>query len=209
MNYFMKEDIRLVKSDLRQSIKRMRSGLDPAVKQRMDNLITDAFLHSTSYTRSDVILTYVSTDIEVGTELIISTSLNEGKRVACPRCIDGTREMYFYFIDSIDDLKPRTFGVREPEADPSRLYDSKGHPICIVPGLSFDRWGYRLGYGKGYYDRFLSRYNGWTVGLCYSSCIQYKLPHGRFDRPVDRLITEKYLRICNESRRGTGKNISN
>ncbi len=201
----MKEDIRLVKSDLRQSIKQMRSALDPAVKQRMDDIITDMFLHSTSYTRSDVLLTYVSTGIEVSTEKIITTALSEGKRVACPRCVDGTREMDFYFIDSLDELHPRTFGVREPEADPGRIYDSTGHPICIVPGLSFDRWGYRLGYGKGYYDRFLSRYSGWTVGLCYSACVQYKLPHGRFDRPVDRLITEKYLRLCMDSRLNKGR----
>ena len=204
MNHYMKEDIRRVKTDLRQSIKQMRSELDPEIKQQMDDSITDSFLRSTSYTRSDVILTYVSTGIEVSTERIILTSLSDGKRVACPRCIYGSREMDFYYIDSLDELKPRTFGVREPEGDPDKLYDCTGHPICIVPGLSFDRWGYRLGYGKGYYDRFLSRYGGWTVGLCYSACVQYKLPHGRFDRPVDRLITENYLRLCDEIRPGDG-----
>ena len=196
----MKEDIRLVKNRLRQSIKQMRRNLEPDEKKRMDDEITDTFLSSTSYTHSDVILTYVSTEIEVSTERIIRTALQDGKRVACPRCIDGTREMEFYFIDSLDDLKPGTFGVREPDADKSRLYDCTGRPICIVPGLSFDRWGYRLGYGKGYYDRFLTRYVGWTVGLCYSECVQYKLPHGRFDKPVDRLITEKYLRLCDDNR---------
>ena len=204
MNQNMKEDIRRVKTGLRQEIKRIRSELDPEVKRQMDECITEAFLRSTSYTKSDVILTYVSTPIEVSTERIILTALNDGKRVACPRCIDGSREMEFYYIDSLEMLRPRTFGVREPEADSERLYDGAGHPICIVPGLSFDRWGYRLGYGKGYYDRFLSRYGGWTVGLCYSVCVQYKLPHGRFDRPVDRLITEKYLRLCNELRPGAG-----
>lgn len=196
----VKGDIRLVKSRLRQDIKQMRTELDPAVKKQMDDAITDTFLSSTSYTRSDVILTYVSTGIEVSTERIILTALSDGKKVVCPRCIDGTREMEFYSIDSLDDLKPRTFGVREPDADASRVYDGLGRPICIVPGLSFDRWGYRLGYGKGYYDRFLSRYKGWTVGLCYSACVRYRLPHGRFDKPVDRLITEKYLRLCGDSR---------
>ena len=202
MNQYMNNDIRHVKTELRQNIKRMRSELDCAIKKGMDDCITDAFLRSTSYTRSDVILTYVSTAIEVSTERIILTALSDGKRVACPRCIDGTREMDFYFIDSLDDLKPGTFGVREPEMDQKMLYDSTGRPVCIVPGLSFDRWGYRLGYGKGYYDRFLSRYGGWTVGLCYSACVQYKLPHGRFDRPVDRLITEKYIRMCDDIRPG-------
>ena len=81
----MKEDIRSVKTALRQNIKQMRSGLDPEVKKRMDDSITDTFLSGTSYTRSDVILTYVSTDIEVNTEAIILAALGDGKRVACPR----------------------------------------------------------------------------------------------------------------------------
>ncbi len=200
----MAEDIRQVKTGLRQNIKRLRAGFSPEEKKRMDDSITESFLKSTSYTRSDVILTYVSTDIEVSTERIILTALEEGKSVACPRCVDGTRQMEFYYIGSLDDLSPRTFGVREPDADPARLYKGGGRPICIVPGLSFDRWGYRLGYGKGYYDRFLSGYCGWTVGLCYSACVQYKLPHGRYDRPVDRLITEKYLRLCDDIRPGSG-----
>ena len=196
----IREDIRLVKTRLRQNLKEMRSGLSPEEKKRMDDAITESFLNSTSYTRSDVILTYVSTAIEVSTREIILTALKDGKRVACPRCVDGTRLMDFYFIESPDELKPRTFGVPEPDEDAGRLYDGQGHPVCIVPGLSFDRWGYRLGYGKGYYDRFLSQYDGWTAGLCYSGCVQYKLPHGRYDRPVDRLITEKYIRICKDSR---------
>ncbi len=203
----MNEDIRLVKRNLRDRIKKMRAELDPQVKAQMDDAITDSFLSSTSYTRSNVILTYVSTDIEVSTERIILTSLSDGKKVACPRCIDGTREMEFYCIDSLDDLSPRTFGVREPQADPDRIYDGFGRPVCIVPGLSFDLSGYRLGYGKGYYDRFLSRYNGWTVGLCYSACVQQRLPHGRFDRAVDRLITENAVRPCNGGKSGPKRRV--
>ena len=172
----MREDIRQVKSALRQQMKDIRRGMTPAQKVSADQIIRDTFLHSTSYTRSSVILTYVSTAIEVDTREIIRVALSEGKRVACPRCIDG------------------------PEALPQRLYQGSSHPICIVPGLAFDRWGYRLGYGKGYYDRFLSGYRGWTVGLCYSDCVEYKLPHGHYDRAVDRLITEKYLRRCAEGR---------
>ena len=105
MNQNMKEDIRRVKTGLRQEIKRIRSELDPEVKRQMDECITDAFLRSTSYTKSDVILTYVSTPIEVSTERIILTALNDGKRVACPRCIDGSREMEFYYIDSLETFR--------------------------------------------------------------------------------------------------------
>ena len=66
--------------------------------------------------------------------------------------------------------------------------------LCVVPGMAFDCDGYRLGYGKGYYDRFLSGYHGVTAGICYSDCIRWKLPRGRFDRPVDILVTDKFFR---------------
>ena len=63
-----------------------------------------------------------------------------------------------------------------------------------MPGLAFDPQGFRLGYGKGYYDRFLSGFQGKTVGICYLGCVQWNLPHGYYDRPVDILITERYVR---------------
>lgn len=196
----MSNDIRQVKNGLRQRMKAERRNMPPELKSECDRAIQRTFFQSTSYTRSSVVLTYVSTEIEVDTLEIIRTALRDGKRVACPRCMEGTRLMEFYYINSLDDLKPGSFGVLEPEPDPARLYQGALHPICIVPGLAFDRLGYRLGYGKGYYDRFLANYRGWTVGLCYSACIEYKLPHGRYDRAVDRLITEKFLRRCSESR---------
>lgn len=200
----MREDIRQIKNNLRSQIKQLRGEMTPEYKAECDAEIAQEFFRSTSYNRSSVILTYVSTAIEVDTREIILTALADGKRVACPRCIDGTRNMDFYYINSWDDLSKRSFGVLEPEADKSMLYTGADRPICIVPGLAFDHWGYRLGYGKGYYDRFLAGYNGWTVGLCYSSCIEYKLPHGRYDRPVDRLITEKFTRKCSDNRHGAG-----
>lgn len=201
----MREDIRQIKNNLRTQIKQFRGEMSPEYKAECDAAIAQEFFRSTSYTRSNVILTYVSTAIEVDTKEIILTALADGKRVACPRCIDGTRNMDFYYISSWDDLSKRSFGVLEPEADESMLYTTADRPICIVPGLAFDHWGYRLGYGKGYYDRFLAGYKGWTVGLCYSSCIEYKLPHGRYDRPVDRLITERFTRRCSDNRPGAGK----
>ena len=201
----MKEDIRQIKNNFRTQLKQFRAEMSPEYKADCDAAIAQEFFRSTSYTRSNVILTYVSTAIEVDTKEIILTALADGKRVACPRCIDGTRNMDFYYINSWDDLSKRSFGVLEPEADEAMLFKGADRPICIVPGLAFDHWGYRLGYGKGYYDRFLAGYKGWTVGLCYSGCIEYKLPHGRYDRPVDRLITEKFTRRCSDNRPYAGK----
>ena len=68
--------------------------------------------------------------------------------------------------------------------------------ICIIPGVVFDNAGYRVGYGKGYYDRFLAAYDGTKFGLAYSECILNEVPRGRFDRHVDILISEKGVKIA-------------
>ncbi len=65
--------------------------------------------------------------------------------------------------------------------------------ICIVPAFMFDKNGYRLGYGKGYYDRYLSRYEGTTIGICYSENLQTELFHGKYDRSVDLVVTDREI----------------
>ena len=66
----------------------------------------------------------------------------------------------------------------------------------FVPGMVFDVSGYRIGYGKGYYDRFLSEFTGTTAGICYSNCVKWKMPRGFYDRSVDILVTDRYFRKC-------------
>jgi len=75
-----------------------------------------------------------------------------------------------------------------------RLLTQYNNSVCIVPGLSFDYDGFRLGYGKGYYDRFLSGFDGDSIGLCYGECVCKRLPHGRYDRAVDVLVTELFTK---------------
>lgn len=193
----MKTDIRAVKMELRRNMREYRTSLSAEQKSQFDSSIAQTFYASFAYKQSTTVLTYVSTAIEVDTIAIIEHALSDGKRVACPRCVEGTFQMEFFYIDSLDELSPGTFGVLEPQRDESRMLTDYADSVCVVPGLSFDYLGYRLGYGKGYYDRFLSNYTGSTVGLCYSKCISRKLPHGRFDRAVDQLITEAFVRRCN------------
>lgn len=140
--------------------------------------------------KAELVLTYVSTPIEVDTRILIERLLSEGRRVAVPYCIENTRSMNFYVIRSFDDLQKRTFGVLEPvPMQCKKVVDFSGS-VCIVPGLAFDRQGYRLGYGKGYYDRFLSRYSGAMIGVCYRSCMTRRLHRGRFDVACDMIVTE-------------------
>ena len=159
--------------------------------KRQDLKILNRVMNLWQYRDSQTILTYVSTAIEVDTRRLIEKSLQTGKQVAVPRCVPGTREMEFYRICSLDELSPGTFGVLEPDPEKSTLLTDFSKGLCIVPALSFDFQGYRLGYGKGYYDRFLARFGGSTVGLCYDSCMVKNLPAGRYDQPVHLIVTQR------------------
>lgn len=187
-------NIKEIKIRLRANFRKYRERLAPEQKLKMDSAIQARLLAMKEYAQADTVFTYVSKPIEVDTIGLISAAFLNHKKVAVPRCVPGTRDMEFYYISSIEELEPGTFGVLEPNPEKSMLVTDFNSGICIVPGLSFDAQGYRLGYGKGYYDRFLNDFKGIKAGLCYTGCTQWNLPHGYYDRPVDVLITEKYLR---------------
>lgn len=195
-------DIRVYKRRLRERYKSIRQNMDEEQKQDADRRILQRITGLSEYSKCKTLLVFVSTGIEVDTHKLINRALKDGKAVAVPYCIDGTRKMHFYEIKSLSDLRPRTFGVLEPDPETSKRVTDFQNSICILPGLSFDADGFRLGYGGGYYDRFLSkvyRKSGLKVGICYSNCTSHHLPRGFFDVPCDLLITEKYIRPTDKS----------
>ena len=188
------KNIREMKKNLRAQSRRFRERLEPERKSAMDEKIGARFAALKEYAGAPVLYIYVSKPLEVDTLRLIKRAFADGKRVAVPRCFPKTMGMEFYEIASAGDLVPGCYGVLEPVAERCRPARSCTGALCIVPGLSFDSQGYRLGYGKGYYDRFLAGFTGITVGLCYSGCTRWNLPHGYYDRPVDILVTERYIR---------------
>ena len=199
-------DIREIKRRLREELKQWRAALPADEKQRMDAEIARRLIQSKQFQQADAVLIYVATPLEVETRPIIKAAWEAGKRVAVPYCIDGTREMMFYEIVDFSQLERRTFGVMEPVPQRCALMEDFSDSICVVPALAYDLEGYRLGYGAGYYDRFLSRYPGPKIGIVYSGCVKGRLTHGRYDLPVDMLITEeRLLRIRHKPRRNDTK----
>ena len=187
-------DIRVVKRELRAEFKAARKALKPEEQADKDRRILEKLVSLPEYQQAELVLTYVSTAIEVDTCALIRRALADGKRVAVPRCTPGKIDMKFYLIGSLSELEPGAFGVLEPNPEKSRELRRYDRSVCILPGLGFDLEGYRLGYGKGYYDRFLSRYPGKNVGVCYNICMKTLLPHGRYDKMVDVLVTEKFVK---------------
>ncbi|MGN0614126.1 MAG: 5-formyltetrahydrofolate cyclo-ligase [Porcipelethomonas sp.] len=188
----------MTKRSLRTEIKRQRSIIPKEQKERWDHQIYSRFIKSGILRRDALLLIYLSTDIEVGTGQIIEYCLDNSIDVAVPRCT-GDRKMQFYYYSSDSILERSRFGIPEPVPEKSIPVQSYDNAVCIVPGLAFDRRGYRLGYGGGFYDSFLSENPGVvTVGICYEENMTDRLPVGEHDRYVNYIITEKNTEVCNE-----------
>lgn len=187
------KNLRSTKSNLRAKYKKYRKCLSNEKKQSFDKKIAETLFSLESYINSSIIFTYVSKPLEVDTIGIIKQAFKDNKSVAVPRCLISGRLMNFHLIKSLDDLEHGTFGVLEPIVSKCTPIKDFSNGLCIVPGFAFDHDGYRIGYGKGYYDRFLIHFNGTTVGLCYNNCISSCLPHGAFDKTVDFIITERNI----------------
>lgn len=179
--------MRNIKNDLRKYYKNIRQKMDD--KTYKDECIKNNLLKCELYDEASSVLVYVSSDIEVDTYDVISDLFLRKKTVAVPKCDPETCTMKFYVINSFDDLHKGAYGISEPNEGASEVrYDCES--LCIVPGLSFDKDGFRLGFGKGYYDRFLDKFPGKTVGLCYDECISDGIVKEKYDKSVSCVITE-------------------
>ena len=187
-------NIKEVKIGLRSKYRAYRGRLSTGKKTVFDTSVKHNLIRLQEYKQNSVIFLYVSKREEINTFPIMEQCWKDGKTVAVPRCIPGTRDMDFYIIHGRDDLEKGTFGLLEPIPEKCEKLTDYSEGLCVVPGLSFDAKGYRLGYGMGYYDRFLSAFQGTTAGVCYAECVQWNLPHGYYDRPVDILVTENFIR---------------
>ena len=110
--------------------------------------------------------------------------MKNGKKVAVPKC-EGN-DIVFYYINSLEDLEEGSFGILEPKINEAvNDFDSS---ICIIPGVAFDNDKNRIGYGRGFYDRFLENYAGIKIGLAYKECICDKIDVSENDIKMDKVI---------------------
>ncbi len=186
-------DIRKYKQQQRDDAKIRRAQMDADIKAALDKSIAENVRRLREYKPAGTLLVYVSTPIEVDTKAIIENAWADGKRVAVPRCIPNTRDMEFHYINSFDQLSPGAFSVLEPSEELPVVTDFTDC-LMIVPGMQFDMKGFRLGYGKGYYDRYMVRFTGRSAGICYSTELKTFMHHGRYDRTVNMIVTDKRIK---------------
>lgn len=173
--------------------------MDPASKGALDRLIARRLEGFALYEEAPLVLAYVSRGNEVDTRRVIERALAAGKRVAVPRCDGAKRTMAFYEIASLDELEVGYKGILEPKrsaAGPLGTLDFLGS-VCLVPGLVFDAQGHRIGYGGGFYDRFLQFYPGDKIALARGTQVSSNpLPAESCDVPVDFIVTESVVWGC-------------
>ena len=173
----------------------LRASLPDAGRAAADAAIARGVLGLSAYRAADVVLAYLSMRDEVETREIIRDAWMRKKMVALPYCEPRTRDLRWFRVERLDGLVRNRFGVEEP--DPVTSVELNWHqaaaPVALVPALSIDDEGYRLGYGAGFYDRFLADFTGVSIGLCRAAQRVKSLCDlgavGVFDRPVDIVVS--------------------
>lgn len=171
------------KEFLRKKYKEKRDNIKNKVTK--DNLIYQKVINNKDILFSKTLLIYISINSEVDTIKIINYFLNT-KNIAVPKIIDNN--MYFCYITNLNDLTPGKYNIPEPTNE--NIVTDFDNSICIVPGICYDKENYRIGYGKGYFDRFLSKNKIKTIGLCYKECMIEKIDNDKYDYKIDEVITD-------------------
>lgn len=172
-----------MKKELREKYINIRENINH--KEAKNNLIYEKVINNKKVKEAPTILIYVSFRDEVDTLNLIKYFLKT-KKVAVPKIENNT--MNFYYITSIKDLAKGYFGILEPTT--AKRIDNFTNAICITPGLCFNNLGYRLGYGKGFYDKFLAKHKIYAIGLCYKECLININFQEDNDYPVNEIISD-------------------
>jgi len=182
------------KDRLRLAMLARRKQLDIGQWRSLSSSVQQNLVQVPCFQQAQSLALYSQINNEVQTADLLSAALQAGKQVYYPR-VAGER-LQFCRVLSAADLSPGAFGIAEP---PFRADSLAGQlDLILVPGVAFDRAGYRLGYGKGFYDRELAQVSPATcrVGLCFEFQLCAELPYESHDQPVNLVVTEKQIITC-------------
>ena len=180
------------KKRIREEIIQKRKELLPETKKEYDELIFKQLIESDMYNKSKKIFTYVSFGSEIDTIKFIKYALNDNKEIYIPKTDKRKREMVAIRINSLDNMDVDNWGILEPKSmDKNKI--GKDFDLILMPGLAFDRRGNRVGYGGGYYDKYLSQIKEESnkIVVAYDFQIVNNIRHENHDIKVNYIITNK------------------
>lgn len=186
------------KKDLRKNMLEKRSNLpwqDVQIKSQQIN--AQLFAHP-SYLSAKTILVYLPIKKEPNSLSIIKNAWHQNKQILVPVTCPETKSLLLSRLESLKELTQGHYGIPEPKQRYLRLIDPLSVDICLLPGIAFNRNGFRLGYGGGYFDRFIPRLRAdcLKIALAYDFQILEHLSPSLYDLPVDLIITESTIYNC-------------
>lgn len=183
------------KKEVRKKICEIREQLSFDEVKEKSSQIQAKVLDLPEYKEADHILLYADFRHEVMTKEIFVAAIRDKKKVYFPRCnLDGT--MDFYQVISVRQLYDNKWGIKEPKENPTTKYHyyKEENTLAIIPGVAFDIRGYRVGYGKGFYDRFFSENRSITmIALAFAEQILDEVPNDAHDIKMDKIVSEKII----------------
>ncbi len=177
---------------LRKIFTGARSRLPVDRTRALSELISQRLVALSFFSEARDIVLYAATAGEVLTDRIFREALAQGKRIFFPRADRQRKKLYLAQVSDLTQLKPGSYGVMEPDQGPFIEAGDLGNALVCVPGVAFAKDGMRLGFGKGYYDRFLAELNDGvvSVGLAFAFQLLDRLPHDPSDQYVNFVVTE-------------------
>ncbi|MDR7871270.1 MAG: 5-formyltetrahydrofolate cyclo-ligase [Tissierellaceae bacterium] len=185
------------KKTIRNLILDNRSKLGKDKHKTYSKIIIDKIFNSSLYKNANTIMTFISFGDEVDTHDFIEKCINDGKRIVVPITFPKTKEIKPSEILDFNELEIGFYNILTPKDEFIRIINPEEIDLAIVPGVAFDRSGYRVGYGGGYYDRFLAKYPD-IIKLAIGFELQLidEVPKEDYDIPVDIIFTEKEIIKC-------------
>lgn len=189
------------KKAIRKQLLAARTSLGEQEVRAKSKYIIEQLLNLEPYQKASTIMTYLDFRNEVATDQLVRHALYSGKRLTVPVVNQRDKSIMPSLLENYpDDLTAGSYGILEPGPGKIRPVAAEELNLLVVPGVAFDPWGNRLGYGGGYYDRFICRLrpDAATVALAYELQVVPDLfPYmGPYDQPVQIIITEKRLFKC-------------
>lgn len=173
------------KKTLRKKIREQKQAMTPAQIEKASETLVQMFLETEQYRQAKTLYGYLPYNQEVRTVPILEQALADGKKVAVPKVYGDN--MKFIYLTDLTQVACGYYGIPEPVADGPEGDDPTA--LVLMPGLAFDREGHRIGYGGGYYDKFLKdEPQHPTIALCYAFQVVEDLPTEEFDVPVDYVL---------------------
>jgi len=177
------------KKQLRKKIKEKLAALSMEYCRFADRQIDNKVISLEAYQNAKVVFCYVGTKEEINTNPILEDILKSSKRLGVPKCISyGVIEVYE--ITSLDELQPGAYGILEP-IEGCRLIEPKEIEFAVIPCLSCSKDGKRLGYGGGFYDRYLPKLSCKKAVLCRSALLEEDIPVDEFDIRIEIVVTDE------------------